>query len=303
MARPHSYASFLEGPVATLDGEVYVCDVRANRLLRFGPDGSMEVYREDSGRAIGNTWDLEGRLVTCEGAEHGPGGRRRLTRTTLATGAVETLVDRYEGRRLNSPNDVVCDELGRLFFTDPRYGARDDLELTHESVYRLDPDGTLRRLVTQPAVQRPNGVTVTPDCAHLYVVDSNHAPGGSRTIWEFALDRAGEIVRQRQVFDFAPGRGGDGIALDAKGDLYVCAGIATPRSSGETRHNPPGVYVISSSGSLLDVIDIPQDVITNCCFGDADLRTLFVTAGHLVFRCRVDEPGYHAGMRPRPIDA
>src|SRR5688572_10347476 len=151
-ATPLAFTSFLEGPAATLDGDLYVADVRANRIWHLAPDGELDVFREDSGRAIGNTWDLDGRLVTCEGAEHGPGGRRRLTRTTLSTGAVEVLVDRFEGRRLNSPNDVTCDAAGRLYFTDPRYGRRTDLELDHESVYRCDPDGALQRIVTQPAV-------------------------------------------------------------------------------------------------------------------------------------------------------
>jgi gluconolactonase len=299
-ATPIAFTSFLEGPAATLDGDLYVADVLANRIWHLGPDGELDVFREDSGRAIGNTWDLDGRLVTCEGAEHGAGGRRRLTRTTLSTGVVDVLVDRFEGRRLNSPNDVTCDEAGRLYFTDPRYGRRTDLELDHESVYRYDPDGTLRRIVTQPAVHRPNGIAVTPDRAQLYVVDSDHAVGGRRRIWAFDLDRDGEVVGSRPVYDFAPGRGGDGLALDVEGNLYVCAGIRRPRGAGETTDVPPGVYVISPSGRLLDFIDVPYDVITNCCFGDADLRTLFVTAGHLVLRARVGTPGYHAGMTPRP---
>lgn len=238
--------------------------------------------------------------MTCEGAETGPGGRRRLTRTDLTTGEIEVLASQYEGHRLNSPNDVTCDEQGRLYFTDPRYGPRDDLELDHESVFRLDPDGGLRVIVSQPAIERPNGLAVTPDCAQLYVVDSNHADGGSRKIWLFDLDVDGEAVGQRLVYDFAPGRGADGMQIDAEGNIYACAGIMRPRSAGETTDTPPGVYVITPGGTLLDVIDVPYDLLTNCCFGGPDLRTLYVTAGNLLLSIRLAAPGYHAGMHPRP---
>lgn len=287
--------SFLEGPAASADGVVYFSDIRADRIYSLWPDQNLTVFRQPSGRANGNTFDLEGRLVTCEGAEHGPDGGRRLVRTDLATGIVTELASHFEGRRLNSPNDVTCDELGRLFFTDPRYGDRSDLELTVEGVYRVDPDGSLHRILDQAAVERPNGLAITPDASELYVIDSNQAVGGNRKILAFQLDRDGEIVGQRLVYDFAPGRGGDGMELDSEGTLYVCAGINEPRSSGETDQNPPGVYLISPGGSLLDVIEIPQDVITNCCFGGPDLRTLYVTAGHQLFAVDVNNPGYHAG--------
>jgi gluconolactonase len=267
---------------------------KANRIYSLWPDQTLSVFRDPSGRANGNTFDLEGRLVTCEGAEHGPSGGRRLVRTDLATGAVTELASHFEGRRLNSPNDVTCDEQGRLFFTDPRYGDRSDLELAVEGVYRLDPDGNLHLIVDQTAVERPNGLAITPDGSELYVIDSNQAPGGNRKVWSFQLDRDGNALGQRIVYDFGPGRGGDGMELDSQGTLYVCAGINEPRSTGETMQNPPGVYMISPGGVLLDIINIPQDVITNCCFGGPDLKTLYVTAGHRLFSVDVATPGYHA---------
>jgi len=169
------------------------------------------------------------------------------------------------------------------------------MELAVEGVYRLDPDGSLYLVLDQGSVERPNGLAITPDASELYVVDSNHNVGGNRKIWSFQLDPAGNAVRRRPVYDFAPGRGGDGMELDSEGTLYVCAGIKEPRSAGETRQNPPGVYLINPAGKLLDVIEIPQDVISNCCFGGLDLRTLYVTAGHLLFVAKVATPGYHAG--------
>ncbi|MYI55438.1 MAG: SMP-30/gluconolactonase/LRE family protein [Acidimicrobiia bacterium] len=289
-----TFVAFLEGPAVDAHGTVYFSDLRGNRIMTLTADGELGIFREDAGRANGNVFDRQGRLVTCEGAEHGPRGRRRVTRTDIATGEVEVLADRYEGGRLNSPNDVTVDTQGRLYFTDPRYDAdRSDLELDVEGVYRIDPDGFVTRIIGQPEVEKPNGLAITPDDRVLYVIDSNHAVGGRRMVWAFALDAGGNAVDRRPVYDFAPGRGGDGMELDVDGNLYVCAGILTQRGPGETTLNPPGVYVITPSGELVERIPIPQDVITNCCFGGSDKRTLYVTAGHMLYRTRVNVPGYH----------
>ena len=293
-----TFVSFLEGPAADAHGTVYFSDIRGNRIMTLTEDGVLGVFREDAGRANGNVFDHQGRLVTCEGAEHGREGRRRVTRTDIATGEVEVLAERYEGRRFNSPNDVTVDTQGRLFFTDPCYDAdRSDLEMDVEGVYRIDTDGTVTRIIGQPDVEKPNGLAITPDDRVLYVIDSNNAMGGSRTVWAFALDAGGNAVDRWPVHDFAPGRGGDGMELDVAGNLYVCAGILTPRSPAETAQNPPGVYVITPSGELVGRIPIPQDVITNCCFGGSDKRTLYVTAGHMLYRTRVNVPGYHVYPR------
>lgn len=289
-----TFVAFLEGPAVDAHGTVYFSDLRANRIMTLTADGELGIFREDAGRANGNVFDQQGRLVTCEGAEHGARGRRRVTRTDIATGEVEVLADSYEGRRLNSPNDVTVDTQGRLYFTDPRYDAdRSDLEMDVEGVYRIDTDGTVTRIIGQPDVERPNGLAVTPDDRVLYVIDSNHHMDGNRMVWAFALDADGNAVDRWAVYDFAPGRGGDGMELDMAGNLYVCAGILTQRLPTETTQNPPGVYVITPSGELLERIPIPTDVITNCCFGGGDKRTLYVTAGHMLYRTRVNVPGYH----------
>ncbi|MDE2756068.1 MAG: SMP-30/gluconolactonase/LRE family protein, partial [Acidobacteriota bacterium] len=120
--------AFTEGPAADAEGNVFFSDIANNRIMKLSAEGVLSVFREDSGRTNGNMFDRQGRLVTCEGAEHGPRGRRRVTRTDVATGEVEVLADRCEGRRLNSPNDVTVDTQGRLYFTDPRYDPdRSDL--------------------------------------------------------------------------------------------------------------------------------------------------------------------------------
>ena len=111
--------AFTEGPAVDADGSVYFSDIWNSRIMKLAPDGSQSVFRADSGRTNGNTFDQLGRLLSCEGAEMGPGGRRRLVRTDLKTGEVTVLTERYEGVRYNSPNDVVVDGRGRIYFTDP----------------------------------------------------------------------------------------------------------------------------------------------------------------------------------------
>src|SRR5262245_58392158 len=127
---------FLEGPAVDDKGNVLFSDIAGNRLLKMSPDGNVSVFRVNSGRTNGNTFDAQGRLISCEGAEVGPGGRRRLVRTDMKTGEVTVLTERFEGKRYNSPNDVCGDGKGRIWFTDPFYGTdRSGLEMDAEAVY------------------------------------------------------------------------------------------------------------------------------------------------------------------------
>ncbi|GBD37147.1 Gluconolactonase [bacterium HR36] len=285
---------FLEGPAFDGEGNLFFSDIAGNRILKMNPAGRVSVFREDSGRTNGNTFDAQGRLLSCEGAEFGSAeGRRRIVRTDLQTGKIEVLTDRYEGKRYNSPNDICVDVHGRIWFTDPYYGPdRHILEMGHEAVYRIDPDGKVTRVLTQPAIQRPNGIAITPDAKILYVVDSHPAPGGNRKIWAFTVQADGSLSNQRLVYDFGRGRGGDGMRLDMQGNLWVCAGVLRPRGPGETAEVPPGVYVISPQGKLLGRIPIPEDLITNLAFGGPERKTLFVTAGKTVYRIPVNVSGY-----------
>ena len=289
-----TFVAFLEGPAADAEGHVYFSDIRNNRIMRLSPDGTLGVFREDSGRTNGNVFDLEGRLISCEGAEFGGGGRWRMVRTDMKTGKITVFTERYEGKRYNSPNDVTIDSKGRIWFTDPRYGDRSDMEMEIEGVYRINPDGKVTRVLAQPQIGRPNGIAITPDAGTLYVIDSNPVVGGNRKLWSFAVEPDGGLTNPRVVFDFAPGRGGDGMELDREGNLYVCAGIITPRGPHETDQWSPGVYVISPVGKLLGRIPIPEDLITNCCFGGPDWKTLYITAGKTLYSIRVNTPGYHA---------
>jgi gluconolactonase len=288
-----SVICFLEGPAVDADGSVYFSDIAGNRILKRGPDGKVTVFRADSGRTNGNTFDAQGRLLSCEGGEQGTGGGRRVVRTDLKSGKLTVVTERYQGKRYNSPNDIVVDVRGRVWFTDPRYGAdRSDLEMTDEGVYRVDPVGTVTRVLTQPQIDRPNGIAVTPDGKTLYVIDSHPKPGGNRKIWAFAVTADGALKDQRVVYDFGKGRGGDGMRLDSKGNLWVAAGIYNKRGPGETLDVPTGVYVITPQGKLLGRIPIPEDLITNLAFGGADRKTLYVTAGKTLYQLRVNVAGY-----------
>lgn len=148
-----------EGPVYSADGGVYFTDSINDRIMRFAPGtrlgdpGAAKVFRSPAGRANGLAFDLEGRLLACESNQEG--GNRRVTRTEK-DGRITVLADHYHGKRLNSPNDIDIDAQGRIYFTDPRYGDRSDMELEKECVYRIDRDGTLTCIIDD--AERPNGL-------------------------------------------------------------------------------------------------------------------------------------------------
>jgi gluconolactonase len=285
--------ALLEGPAFDRDGNLFFSDIYNSRIFRMTPGGAVSVFRSDSGRTNGNTFDAQGRLISCEGAEQGAGGRRRIVRTDLETGRIEVLTERYEGKRYNSPNEVVADGKGRIWFTDPFYGDdRSSLEMGCEAVYRIEPDGTVKRVLSQPDIERPNGIALTPDARTLYVIDSHARPGGNRKIWAFEVAEDGHLSNRRPIFDFGSGRGGDGLRLDEQGNLWVAAGILFPRHSGETSDVPPGIYVITPKGELLGRIPIPEDLCTNLAFGGPDRKILHVTAGKSIYRIPLSVSGY-----------
>jgi gluconolactonase len=291
---------FFEGPAVDAQGNVFFSDIPSNRILKMNARGQVSVFRADSGRANGNAFDAQGRLISCEGYGLGSGGRRRIVRTDMKTGRVTVLTERYQGKRYNSPNDVCVDDQGRIWFTDPRYGDREGMEMDVEGVYRIDPDGTVTRVLGQPAVQKPNGIATAPNGTILYVVDSNDKPSGNRKIWAFDVSAKGSLSKRRLIYDFRQGRGGDGVRVDMKGNLWVAAGIRTPRPPGEVTEIPQGIYVISPQGKLLGRVPIPEDYVTNLAFGGPGRKTLYVTAGASVYRIPVAVSGYAVYPPLRP---
>ncbi len=292
-AVPAAIICFLEGPAVDAAGNLFFSDVAGNRILKRDPRGVVTTFRADSGRTNGNYFDAQGRLISCEGGEQGP-GRRRIVRTDMKTGEITVLTDRYDGKRYNSPNDCCVDGKGRIWFTDPRYGAdRSDLEMDVEGVYRIDGLGKVTRMLTQKEVEKPNGIALSPDDKTLYVIDSHPRVGGNRKIWAFDVSADRALSKQRVVYDFGKGRGGDGMRVDRTGNLWVAAGINKPRGNpGESLDVPAGVYVISPEGKLLGRIPIPEDLITNLAFGGPERKMVYVTAGKTVYQFPVTGSGH-----------
>jgi len=290
---PAAVVCFLEGPAVDAAGNLFFSDIAGNRILKRDPRGTITTFRPDSGRTNGNCFDAQGRLISCEGGEQGP-GRRRMVRTDMKTGEITVLTDKYDGKRYNSPNDCCIDARGRIWFTDPRYSPdRSDLEMDVEGVYRIDGVGKVTRVLTQKEIERPNGIALSPDDKTLYLIDSHPRVGGNRKIWAFDVAADGSLSKQRLVYDFGKGRGGDGMKVDRKGNLWVAAGLNKPRGNpGESLDVPAGVYVISPEGKLLGRIPIPEDLITNLTFGDPERKTLYVTAGKTVYQFPVNVSGY-----------
>src|SRR5262249_10604964 len=226
---------FTEGPAHGPGGCIYFTDI-GNAIMKYDPaTGKTTVYREPSGRANGLDFDPQGRLVACEGAN--TGGNRRVT-VTEKDGTVRVLADRWQGKRFNSPNDLTIDPQGRVYFTDPRYVGDEPRDLDRESVYRIDPDGTVTRLISD--VEKPNGIILSPDTKTLYLADSN--PQGNQHLLAFELKPDGGVGPKRLLHDFGRGsRGIDGMCVDVRGNLYAAAG----------RGKTAGIYVFSPAGKQL----------------------------------------------------
>lgn len=283
--------AFTEGPAVDSNGDLYFSDILNNRIMKLSAADELSVFRDVSNRTNGQTFDQQGRLYHCEGSEFGPGGGRRITRTDLKTGEYEVITDSYGDARYNSPNDICVDGNGFVYFTDPCYGDRSTMEMAEEGVYRVNHDGTVTRIIEQPDIDRPNGIAVTQDSRHLYLIDSCPTLGGNRKVWHFDLDDNGNPSNQSLVYDFGGGRGGDGMRLDMAGNIYVAAGIMNPRGEHESDEVPPGIYVITPAGELTARIPIGEDVITNLAFGGVDGKTIYVTAGKTVYTTRVSVAG------------
>jgi gluconolactonase len=255
---------FTEGPAWDGEGLLFT-DIPNHRIMRYLPaTGACDEYRTNTEGTNGLTLDRQGRLYGCQG------GGRRVVRYE-ADGSVTVLAERFEGRRLNEPNDIVVDSRGRVWFTDPCYSRdRAALELDHESVYRLDPQAHSFRITRVTFdTTRPNGLVLSPDEATLYVAESPRFPEGRRQLRAYPVNADGSLGAGRVLHDFGEHRGIDGMRVDAEGTIVA--------SCGSQRSGPgPRIAVFAPSGAILEEHPTPADP-TNVCFGGPTLRDLYVT--------------------------
>jgi gluconolactonase len=261
---------FIEGPIWHPDGFLLFSDIPANIIYKLTSNQQVEVFRRPSGKANGNTLDKENRLLT---AEH---ENRRVSRTEK-DGKVITLADRYEGKRLNSPNDLVVKSDGSIYFTDPSYGvSKDREELGFYGVYRLASDGKLTLLVKDLVL--PNGIAFSPDEQKLYVNNSE-----AKYIAVFDVKPDGTVTNERLFADLKDASQGgvpDGLKVDLEGNVY---------STG-----PGGVWILSPDGKVLGKISVPETA-TNLAWGESDRKTLYITANTSLYRIRLKIAGVRAG--------
>lgn len=271
-----------EGPVWFGDHRCLIwSDVPGDRMFRWDEQSATTtVFRAPSRHANGNTRDRQGRLVTCEHLA------RRVVRTE-ADGRLTVLADAFQGRRLNSPNDVVCKSDGSIWFTDPVFGiagfyegekAESEIE---PNVYRWDPDGSLS--VVAEGIEQPNGLAFSPDESVLYVVESRSQP---RRILAFDVTDGRELARRRVLIDAGPKGTPDGFRVDVEGNLWCGWGMGEPGLD--------GVHVFDASGEPLGRIDLPERC-ANVCFGGLNRNRLFMAASTSIYSLYVNTQGVAGG--------
>ena len=294
-----------EGAAVAPDGSVYFSDItfttetgmQAGHILRYDPaSGKTVVYRSPSGMSNGIKFDAQGRMLVAEGADY---GGRRVTRTDLQTGKSVILAGLFEGKPFNAPNDIAIDEQGRIYFSDPRYLGREPMEQPVMAVYRIDADGSVKRIITDAG--KPNGVAISPDQKTLYVVCNDDglfgfdrlpkgAPSrkGRMELMAYDLKPDGSATFRKTLVNYAPQDGPDGLVCDSEGNLYVAV-------RDEKRF---GIYVYSPDGKELAYLPTPERP-TNVGFGrGASATTLYVTAGGSLYRIRTVKAGYQLPSRP-----
>ncbi|MFM0497825.1 SMP-30/gluconolactonase/LRE family protein [Paraburkholderia caledonica] len=284
LLQPNASMDKLTGECLWAEGPVYFpatdlliwSDIPNDRMLRWAPRMGVGVYRAPSNYSNGNTRDREGRLVSCE---H---GTRRVTRTEH-DGSITVIASHFEGKQLNSPNDVIVDSEGAIWFTDPDYGIisdyegyRADSEVGRCNVYRVSPGDTQVRLVSDDFV-KPNGLAFSPDESKLYIADSaaSHDDNAPRHIRVFDVASNGELRNGRVFVEMQSGVP-DGMRVDEHGNVWTSA--------------EDGVHCYAPDGALLGKILIPE-VVANLTFGGPRRNRLFITATSSVYALHVGVRG------------
>jgi len=306
-----------EGVSVAPDGMVYFSEItfshvardatgaiEAGHIWRFDPaTGKTAIFRSPSGMSNGIKFDARGDMIVAEGADY---GGRRVIRTDMQTGKSYIIAGMYEGRPFNAPNDITIDEQDRIYFSDPRYLGHEPIDQPVVGVYRIDPDGSIHRIISDAG--KANGVCVSPDQKTLYVVsndngatgferlnkgdaaqaDKVHTPlrKGLMALLAYDLASDGTAKFRKVLVDYAPYDGPDGLVCDKEGNLYVAV----------RAENRPGICVYSPEGQELAYI--PTEVPTNVGFGRGrNANVLYITAGKGLYRIKVNREGYHLPPR------
>ena len=277
MKRLYTGTMWAEGPAWNGPGRFLIwSDIPANKQLRWlEDDGEVTTFREPSGYSNGNTFDYQGRQLS---AEH---GGRRIARYEI-DGSITTIADRYDGKRLNSPNDVVVHPDGSIWFTDPPYGIggnyegfRAEQELK-EAVYRVDPSGRIDKISDE--ISKPNGLCFSPDYKRLYVADTS----GSNELYVFDIDGARPVPRKTFAKLTVPGpetpAGADGIRCDRDGNIWMAM--------------RPGVQVLTPQAERIGMIRLPENC-ANLTFGGPKRNRLFMLASQSLYALYVGAQGAH----------
>lgn len=252
--------TFLEGPVWHKDGYLLFSDIPEDKIIRFDPEEGFSVFRTPSGQSNGLTFDPKGNLIACEHAN------RRVS-ITQPDGTVIAIAERYQGPRLNSPNDCVSHSNGTVYFTDPPYGIQaEQKELDFNGIFRVSPGKD--PVLLNRDFERPNGLAFSPDEEFLYVADTQR-----ESIFRFKVTPLGDLTDETQ---FAAAGRPDGMKVDRDGNLFVAS--------------TEGIVIFNSQGDRICCLEMPERP-SNCAFGEKDLKTLYITARTGLYRIRIHTPG------------
>ncbi len=285
-----------EGPLWHPGGYLTFVDLEREQLLKWDPQtGTTSVIRENTGEGNGCTLDRQGNLLMCEGADH-----RCVTRMDAA-GNVAAIADRWDGKRFNKPNDIICRRDGTIYFTDPHLRFPEELrEIPFAGIYRIDPSGIGTSGIDAVApvqlatdeCEYANGLALSPDEAVLYVAISRAEPA------DFEREEKGEFCPNRRIraFDVAAdgALSGNRILIEMGSDAPgVPDGMKVDTAGRVWCTGSGGVWIVEPDGALAGILPTPE-VTRNICFGGSDMRTLFLTAGHSLYSIRVTTPGIGA---------
>lgn len=264
----HTGLQFTEGPAADRHGNLYFSDIPANKIYKLDSAGMLSTFLEPSNHTNGLMVNGAGRIVACE-------MDGRIVEIDPETKAVQALAAEYNGKRFNAPNDLVLDRQGGVYFTDPHFRAPMPLPQEKVAVYYRNAGGMVTRLVDD--LRAPNGVILSPDEKHLYVV-----PTMQKEMMVYAVESAGKLGPGRvfcslQQPEGKDNTGGDGLTIDSKGNLYITSGL--------------GVQVFNPEGKLLGILKFPEQP-ANCTFAGPGNKTLFVTARTSLYSVEMEVAGH-----------